>query len=60
MAFHGSVNHSPRSSRVIPSGNEHNGLELMLLTPWWEHISFAFGPSVGSGDLRDIRHAKPR
>jgi hypothetical protein len=31
----------------------------MLVTPWWKHLTFTFGPNVGSGDLHDIRNAKP-
>jgi len=27
----------------------------MLVTTWWEHLTF----QLGSGDLHDIRHAKP-
>src|SRR6516165_5168349 len=59
MAFHDSVEHSPQSSRVVPSGHEHNGLEPMLVAPWRKHLGFTFGSNVGSGDLHDIRHAKP-
>src|SRR5258708_19829005 len=59
MAFHGSIEYSPRSSRVVPSGHEHNGSELMLLAPWRKHLAFTFGSSLGSGDFHDIRHAKP-
>jgi DNA-binding NtrC family response regulator len=25
MAFHGSIEHSPQSSRVVPGSHEHNG-----------------------------------
>jgi hypothetical protein len=57
MAFHDSIEHSPRSSRVVPSGNEHNGSELMLVAPWRKHLTFTFGSNFGSGDLNDIRHA---
>src|SRR5262249_30228309 len=59
MAFHDSIEHSPPSSRVVPSGHEHDGSELMLVAPWRKHLAFAFGSSFGSGDLHDIRHAKP-
>lgn len=59
MAFHDSIEHSPHSSRVVPSGNEHNGSELMLVAPWRKNLAFTFGPNVDSGDLHDIRHAKP-
>src|SRR6516165_3694840 len=59
MAFHDSVEHSPQSSRMVPSGHEHNGLEPMLVAPWRKHLGFTFGSNVGSGDLHDIRHAKP-
>jgi hypothetical protein len=38
---------------------QHNGPELILVTPWREHFTFTFGSSVGSGDLHDIRHTKP-
>jgi len=58
MAFHDSIEHSPHSSRVVPSGHEHNRSELMLVAPWWKHLTFTFGSNVGSGDLHDIRHAK--
>jgi hypothetical protein len=58
MAFHDSIEHSPHSSRVVPSGHEHNRSELVPITPWGEHLAFTFGSSVGSGDLHDIRHAK--
>jgi hypothetical protein len=57
MAFHDSIEHLPRSSRVVPSGNEHNGSELMLVAPWRKHLTFTFGSNFGSGDLNDIRHA---
>src|SRR5713101_5546859 len=59
MAFHDSIEHSPRSSRVVTSGHEHNGSQLMLVAPWRKHLAFTFGSNVGSGDLHDIRHAKP-
>src|ERR1700730_19429004 len=59
MAFHDSIEHSPHSSRVIPSGHEHNGSELMPVAPWRKNLAFTFGSNVGSGDLHDIRHAKP-
>ena len=59
MAFHDSIEHSPHSSRVVPSGHEHNGSELMLVAPLRKHLIFTFGSNVGSGDLDDIRHAKP-
>src|SRR5258708_29349064 len=59
MAFHGSIEYSPHSSRVVPSGHEHNGSELMLLAPWRKHLAFTFGSSVGPGDVHDVRHAKP-
>jgi hypothetical protein len=58
MAFHYSIEHSPQSSRVVLSGHQHNGSELMLVAPWRKHLTFTFGSSVGSGDLHDIRHAK--
>jgi hypothetical protein len=58
MAFHDSIEHSPQSSRVVPSGHEYNGSELMLVAPWRKHLAFTFGSSVGSGDLHNIRHAK--
>ena len=57
MAFHDSVEHPPQSSRVILIGDEHNGSELMLVAPWWKHLTFTFR-SIDSGDLHDIRHAK--
>jgi hypothetical protein len=59
MAFHHSIEHSPHSSRVILRGHEHNGSEPMLVAPWRKHLTFTFGSNVGSGDLDDIRHAKP-
>jgi hypothetical protein len=59
MAFHDSIEHSPHSSRVIPSGHEHNGSELMLVAPWRKNLAFTFGSNIGSGDLHDIRNAKP-
>src|ERR1700736_5331172 len=59
MAFHDSIEHSPHSSRVIPSRHEHNGSELRLVAPWRKNLAFTFGSNVGSGDLQDIRHAKP-
>src|SRR6516164_2780567 len=59
MAFHDSVEQSPQSSRVVPRGHEHNGLEPMLVAPWRKHLGFTFGSNVGSGDLHDIRDAKP-
>ena len=31
----------------------------MLVAPWRKHLTFTFGSNVGSGDLHDIRHAKP-
>src|SRR6516165_11994465 len=58
MAFHDSIEHSPHSSRVVPSGYEHNRSELVPITPWGEHLAFTFGSGVGSGDLHDILHAK--
>jgi hypothetical protein len=58
MAFHYSIEHSPQSPRVVPSGYQHNGSELMLVAPWRKHLTFTFGSSVGSGDLHDICHAK--
>jgi hypothetical protein len=60
MAFHGSVEHSPHSSRVIPIGHEHNGLELMLVAPLRKRLTFTFGPSLDCGDSHDICHAKRR
>jgi hypothetical protein len=59
MAFHDSIEHSAQSSRVVLSGHEHNGSELMLVAPWRKHLTFTFGSNVSSGDLHDIRHAKP-
>jgi hypothetical protein len=34
MALHDSIEHSPRSSRVVPIRHEHNGSELMQVAPW--------------------------
>jgi hypothetical protein len=31
----------------------------MLVAPWRKRLALAFGSSVGSGDLHNIRHAKP-
>jgi hypothetical protein len=31
----------------------------MLVAPWRKHLGLTFASSVGSGDLHDIRHAKP-
>ena len=59
MAFHDSIEHLPRSSRVVPGGHEHNGSDPMLVAPRRKHLSFTFGSNVSSGDLHDIRHAKP-
>src|SRR2546423_14809016 len=59
MAFHEPIEHSPQSSRVVPSGHEHNGSEPMLVAPWWKRLAFSFGSNVGSADLHHIRHAKP-
>jgi hypothetical protein len=58
MTFHGSIEHAPQSSRVVPRGHEHNGSELMSVAPWRKHLAFTFGPNVGSANLNDIRHAK--
>ena len=57
-ASHDAVEHSPQSSRVVPRGHEHNGSELILIAPWWKHLSLTFGSSVGSGDFHNIRHTK--
>ena len=57
-ASHDAVEHSPQSSRVVPRGHEYNGSELILIAPWWKHLSFTFGSSVGSGDFYNIRHTK--
>jgi hypothetical protein len=43
----------------LHSGHEHNGSEPMLVAPCRKHLAVTFGSSVGSGDLYDIRHAKP-
>ena len=43
MTFHDSVEHSPHSLRVILIGHEYNGLELMLVAPWWKGLTFTFG-----------------
>ena len=59
MAFHDSIEDSPQSSRVVPSGHEYNGSELMLVAPRRKHVSFTLRSIVRSGDLQDIRHAKP-
>jgi hypothetical protein len=58
MAFHGSIEHSLRSSRVVPTGHEHNGPELVLVAPCRKHMAFAIGSSFAFGDLHNIRHAK--
>ena len=31
----------------------------MLVAPWRKHLAFTLGSNVGSGDLHDIRYAKP-
>src|SRR3984893_14776483 len=59
MAFHDSIEHSPQSSRVVPSGHEHNGSEPMLVAPWRKYLSSTFGSNVGSGDLPALRPANP-
>jgi hypothetical protein len=58
MAIHDSIEHSPRSSRVVPASHEHNGPEIMLVAPCLKRLTFAVGSSFASGDLHDIRHAK--
>ena len=57
-ASNDAVEHSPQSSRVVPRGHEHDGSKLILIAPWWKHLSFTFGSSVGSGDFHNIRHTK--
>ena len=57
MAFHGSVEHSLHSSRVIFSGDHHNGSKMLLVGPLRKYPTFISG-SIHSGDLHDIRHAK--
>ncbi len=57
MAFHDSVEHSPRSSRVILRCHKHDRSELMLVAPLLKHLAFTFG-SIDSGYSHDIRHAK--
>src|SRR5262245_49558175 len=59
MTFHDSIKHSSQSSRVVLSSHEHDGSELILVTPRRKHQTFTFGPNVGYGNLHDIRHAKP-
>ena len=59
MALHDPIEHSPQSSRVVPSSHEHNGSELMLVAPWRKHLTVSSSSNVGSGDLHDIRDAKP-
>ena len=60
MALHDSIENSPQSSRVVPSGHEHNGSELMLVAPWRKCLTFSFGSNIGSGgDLHDICDTKP-
>ena len=58
MTFHDSIEYSPQSPRVVPSGYEHNGSELMLVAPRRKHLAFAFGSSIGSGDFHNVRHAE--
>jgi hypothetical protein len=59
MAFHDPREHPPRPPRVVPGGHEHNRLELMVVAPRRKNLTVTFGPNVGSGDLHDIRNAKP-
>jgi hypothetical protein len=58
MAFHDSIEQSPQSPRVVPSSDEHNGSELMLVAPWRKHLGFTSSSGVGSGDLHNIHHPK--
>ena len=59
MAVHSAIEYSPHPSRVVLNCHEHNGSELMLVAPWRKHLTYTFGPNVGSRDLHDVRHAKP-
>src|SRR5215471_1568318 len=59
MAFHDSIEHSPRSTRVVPGCHEHNGAKLMLVAPGRKSLAFAFGSPVCPRDLHNILHAKP-
>src|SRR5262245_484997 len=61
MGIHHSIKHSPQPSRVVASGHEHNGMELMLIAPCGKHLSLSLGSTIGSGsrDLHDVHYAKP-
>ena len=59
MTFHFSIEYPTHASGVIPGGHEHNGAELLLVAPWRKNLTFTFGSSFGSGNLHDIRYAKP-
>src|SRR3954447_12734793 len=59
MTLHDSIEHSPPSSRVVPCSHKHYGSELMIVAPRRKHLAFAGSSSFGSGDLHDIRDAKP-
>jgi hypothetical protein len=58
VIFHDTIEHSPPSSRVVPSSYEHNGPKLMLIAPRRKHPAFTRGSVFGYRDLHDIRHAK--
>src|SRR5690349_21224576 len=58
-AFHHSIQHPPHSARVVPTGHEHKGPELMLLAPRRKRLGFAFGCfNFSSGYLHDIPHSE--
>src|SRR5271170_3267329 len=59
MAFHGSIEHSPQSSRMVISRHDHDGPELMLVAPAWKHLAFTLGSGVGPGYPQDVGHAQP-
>src|SRR5712692_1344274 len=59
MAFHDSIEHAAYSSGVGPSDHEHHGPELVEIAPRRKNLAFTFRSSIGSGNLHDIRYAKP-
>ena len=58
MAFHGSAEHSPQSSRVILKGHNHNGSEMLRVGPLRKHLTFISG-SIDFGDLHDSSRQRP-
>ena len=43
---------------MIGSRHDHDRAELVLVTPGWKYLTFAFGPRVLPGDLYDVRDAQ--